>query len=55
MRSKEKEFPQAGFQINVQSFTCFWMEPIRNNLKTKQEKEIFEYLIRASHGAKLLY
>ena len=39
MRSKEKEFPQAGFRINVQSFACFWMEMQTNKEQFENQKK----------------
>ena len=38
MRSREKEFPQAGFRINVQSFACFWMEMQTNKEQFENQK-----------------
>ena len=39
IRSKEKEFPQAGFQINVQSFACFWIEMRTNKEQFENQRK----------------
>ena len=39
IRLKEKEFPQAGFQIHVQSFACFWMEMRTNKEQFENQKK----------------